>query len=96
LFWIVILAKIRPKFVKKVAKTVAKPNNLHLGENVTKRSQKMLSFLWATSSFENVTISIQKKPNWQKIAQSGHPVPMKKIVWQGNTKGGSITVSLYH
>jgi hypothetical protein len=40
----------------------------------------MLPFLWATLSFQKNVMSLQKYPNWQKIAQSGHPavVPVMK------------------
>ncbi len=37
-----------------------------------KVAQKSLLF-WATSSFQKITMSLQKYPNWQKITQSGHP-----------------------
>jgi hypothetical protein len=33
----------------------------------------MLPFLWATSSFKNIQVSTQMKPNLQKLTQSGHP-----------------------
>jgi len=33
----------------------------------------MLPFLWATSSFQKIIMSFQKKPKQQRIAQSGHP-----------------------
>ncbi len=36
----------------------------------------MLPFLWATSFFQKITMSLQKYPNWQKIIQSGHPASL--------------------
>ncbi len=33
----------------------------------------MLPFLWATSTFQKVTMTLKKWPNWCRIAQSGHP-----------------------
>ncbi len=36
----------------------------------------MLPFLWATSFFQKIIMSLQKYPNWQKIVQSGHPASL--------------------
>ncbi len=41
---------------------------------------QILPFLWATSTFQKIQSAFQKLPNWQKIAQSGHPSEHVKVI----------------
>jgi hypothetical protein len=67
-------------YIKPLLKTLNTYNKpcfeiAYLGENVINLlKQKSSPLFWATSSFQKIILSLLKLPNWQKIAQSGHPV----------------------